>query len=351
MNNRYAFIPRRELGRTAWNAFVERTDEAWLWHLYDLRDAVATWPGSEDCSVAFLDRATQNEVVGLLPLRRVNRRFMRIVPVFVLESIGGPVVMNGANAKRKREILGAMRDQLLRMAGQGRCLEIRLFSTPMAPALRGERCPWVNPLLEAGCENTQSQTWVVDLRAGKDAVWSRMEGRARTAVRKAEKAGVTVRAATPDDLNVYYGLHLETYRRTGVQPHPRAYFQAIWDFFLRNGLAGVWIAEVEGQPVAAENFGIYKNAAVYWTGAASRQGLEVEANSLLQWTAMQWMMDNQIDWYETGEAFPQAMSGKSKGLNDFKKSFGGEMYPYYRGRMLAGMWHEKLYLIRQMLAA
>jgi hypothetical protein len=26
--------------------------------------------------------------------------------------------------------------------------------------------------------------------------------------------------------------------------------------------------------------------------------------------------------------------GKLKGLNDFKKSFGGELYPFYRGQLI-----------------
>ena len=69
-----------------------------------------------------------------------------------------------------------------------------------------------------GCENNLTQTWVVDLRGGREAAWDMMEGRARTAVRKAEKAGVTVREASQEDLTIYYRLHQETYRRTGVRP-------------------------------------------------------------------------------------------------------------------------------------
>jgi hypothetical protein len=128
-----------------------------------------------------------------------------------------------------------------------------------------------------------------------------------------------------------------------VPPHSEDYFGAIWDRFIAKGLARVWVAELDGEPVAAENFGIYKGAAVYWTGAANAKGLEVEANSLLQWTAMQWMLDNGIEWYETGEAFPQFHAGKNKGVSDFKKSFGGSLYPYYKGRLSAGTVWERLY--------
>jgi lipid II:glycine glycyltransferase (peptidoglycan interpeptide bridge formation enzyme) len=132
-----------------------------------------------------------------------------------------------------------------------------------------------------------------------------------------------------------------------VAPHSEAYFEAIWSRFLAKEFARVWIAELNGEPVAAENFGVYKKAAIYWTGAANAKGLGAEANSLLQWKAMQWMMRNGIEWYETGEAFPQAPDGKSKGISNFKKSFGGSLYPYYKGHLPAGsLWRHVYGCIR-----
>jgi hypothetical protein len=266
-----------------------------------------------------------------------------------LESFGGAALRNGLGQKRRRAVLTAVRDEIFARARNGICLEVRIALSSMAPALRGPSSPRVNPLLEIGWDNTLTQTWVVDLRGGREAVWKQMEGRARTAVRKAEKAGLKVREASSGDRGVYYRLHQETYRRTGVTPHSEDYFAIIWDRFLSSGLARVWVAELDGEPVAAENFGIYKQAAIYWTGAENTKGLEVEANSFLQWTAMQWMLNNGIEWYETGEAFPQSSAGKQKGLNDFKKSFGGQIYPYYKGRLKTGAFFEKLYAIKEIL--
>lgn len=333
---------RKDLGRAAWDALADASDEAWLWHCYDLQDALETWRGSADESFALLS-PDEDEPLALVPLRRVMRKVLGTMPLFVLDSLGGPALRNGLGDRRRRALLAAAREHLASLARAGLCLEVRLALPPMAPALRGSACPRVNPLLAMACENTLTQTWVVDLREGRESVWNRMDGRARTAMRKAEKTGVTVRQAGPDDCSVYYRLHCDTYQRTGAQPHSAKYFDAIWERFLARGLVRIWIAELDGEPVAAENFGVYKRAAIYWTGAASAKGLAAEANSLLQWTAMQWMMTNGIEWYETGEAFPHASAGKQKGLNDFKKSFGGELYPYYRGRLSAGGAWGRLY--------
>jgi hypothetical protein len=346
MNAPIHFTTRRDLGRKDWDALADASDEAWLWHRYDLQDALATWPGSTDESFALM-AADDEQALALVPLRRITKHVAGLLTIHVLESLGGVAVRNGLGERRRRVVLRAARDQFIARARIGICLEARISLPAMAPALRGANGPRVNPLLDMGCSNTLTQTWVVDLRGGREAAWKQMEGRARTAVRKAEKAGVTVREAGPDDRHIYYHLHRETYRRTGVPPHPEDYFRVIWDKFLAEGLARIWMAELNGEFVAAENFGIYKQAAIYWTGAANAKGLDVEANSLLQWTAMQWMLTNNIEWYETGEAFPQFSAGKNKGLNDFKKSFGGSLYPYYKGKLRIGSFCEKIYQIKK----
>lgn len=331
MSSSFQVHSRHSIGAAQWNAFVEETPEAWLWHRYELQEALLTWPGRDDCG--FCISSSQGEWLALLPLQTVTRR-IGPMSIKLLDSLGGWTVKPTMGERTRRQLLSFLEKTLNAAAKSQNAVDVRLSLPAMAPAWRGELCPRVNPLLEIGCCNTLTQTWVVDLRTGKEALWRGLEGRARTAVRKAEKSGVTVRlAGRPGDLDEYYRLHCKTYLRTGMQPHAKAYFEAIWRDFLPAGLACCWFAEHDGEVVAAETFAVFKGAALYWTGAASDKGLRLEANSLLQWTAMQWMMDNGLEWYETGEGFPGNRTGKKKGLNDFKKSFGGKLYPYYKGTL------------------
>ena len=335
MQNALQVKSRTEISPTDWNAFVDSCDEAWLWHRFELQDAIATWPGKSDLSFAILDENSGNDIVAVVPLHLIEGRIVRIFRRNKLDSLGGVVVRNNLGQKNRRKIWQVTLEQLRILAKKYNVVQINLALSPLAPAFRGECCPRVNPLLQWRCQNTLTQTWVVDLRPGIEQLWQALEGRARTAIRKAEKTDVQVRVANrPGDLEIYYDLHCQTYRRTGVSPHPKAYFEAIWRNFVNNGLAYILFAERGNEVIAAENFGVYKQAAIYWTGAASDAGLAFNANSLLQWTAMQWMVQQGLCWYETGEAFPGATAGKLKGLNDFKKSFGGQLYPYYRGRIV-----------------
>lgn len=332
-------VPRAEVDRAAWDAFVDGADEAWLWHRYDLQDALATWPGRRDGSLAVLDRA--GELVGVVPLQVVEYRLKRILPRRRIESVGGPALANRLSRRERARVHEVVVARLLAMAAGQAAREISVTLTAAAPSFRGQRCPRVNPLLALGMENTLSQTWVVDLRRGREALWAGLKGRARTAVRKAQKSGVTVRRADgAGDLDTYYGLHRENYARTGARPHPKAYFAAIWAHFVSRGLARILFAEHGGNVIAAANFGVFKEAAVYWSGASDGLGLELGANVLLQWSAMKDLAAEGLSWVETGEAFPGAPDGKERRLSEFKESFGGELYPIYRGRLgTAGRRH------------
>ncbi len=316
---------RKEIGKEAWNGFVRESDEAWLWHCFDMPELRAVWPDYLDASFGIEDRDHGCLLVAIVPCF-VHERHS-------LSSVGGPALANPLGRKHRGNIYECIREHLLALAREKRVHTIGLSLSPLAPAYTGGNCPLVNPLLFLGCENTLTQTLIADIRSGKDALWQKMEGRARTAVRKAEKAGVRVREAGMDESDTYYRLHCETYDRTGVPAHPEAFFRKMWKKFLSDGRCRVWFAEHDGRVVAAENFGTFKDRAVYWTGAASRQGLEVSANSLIQWQALKWMVENGIQWYETGEAFPNIRKGKLRGLSDFKQSFGGTLFPFYKGIM------------------
>lgn len=333
-------IDRTSVGAEAWNAQVESSEEGWLWHRYEMQEALATWRRRTDRSFALIDTARGEEIQAIVPATQVGNR---LGLASVIESFGGPLLRDGIERRYRARLLDAARRELVGLASRCGAGTVTAVLPPLAPALRGERCPRVNPLLEAGFENALSQTWLVALGENPEQIWAGLEGRARTAIRKAEKSGVAIRPADrPGDLDLYYALHCETYARTGVRPHAPAYFETIWSAFLPSGLARVWFAEIEGTAVAAGNFAVYKGGGWYWTGASSARGLAVEAGSLLQWHAMRWMAAAGVRWYDTGEAFPQARSGKLKGLNDFKRSFGGTLHPVFRGVLHGAGWRHRI---------
>jgi len=203
----------------------------------------------------------------------------------------------------------------------------------MAPAFRGERCPRVNPLLYLGCENTQTQTWVVDLRPTEEQLRRAYAEGTREELRKIQRETYQVRTAERADLEIYYELHRITYQRSGKPPHPITYFEHIFDHFVSKGFCRIVFFMQNGEVLAAQNTVLYKNAAHYWT-AASKLDKPGGANRLLMDEQIMFAKQHGIEWFESGEAFPQLAGGKYKGISDYKKSFGSVLYPFFKGRVV-----------------
>jgi hypothetical protein len=153
-------VSRGEVGRDAWDEFVDVSCDAWLWHRYDLCEALGEWESSEDASFALRD---DGRLLAIMPLRVVSYRRLRVVQACDVESLGGPAVAPGVG----RRLARTAREAAVREArhrGPGSTLQLRVALPPLAPSLRGAEGPRVNPVLSLGFENSLTQTWMVDLR-------------------------------------------------------------------------------------------------------------------------------------------------------------------------------------------
>jgi hypothetical protein len=334
-------IPRQEVGKEQWNEFVDQSDEAWFWHRFEVIDALLEWPGRSDVSFAMVDK---HGVIGAIVAAnvvpyRVLFGALRFLTINSREpggaGQGGPAFRNALPPKQQEQLAESIRGYLFECAWK--TSEIRLGMHPMVPALRGERCPRTNPLVTRfGMEATYSQNYILDLRVGRDGLWRGMEHRARKNVRQAEKNGITVRIADrPDDLDAYYAIHSATLNRNGESSFPRRFFEVIWSNLHGQRLVLSLFAENAGCTVACANFAIYKNAAYYWTAGSNALGLSLRANILLQWRAIELLLECGVEWYDVGGAnlsIEVTKSAKDKSISTYKKAMGGELYPAYGGR-------------------
>lgn len=325
---------RQQLGRDAWDAAVDGSPEAWLWHRFDVCDAsVRGWVGRRDRSFALVEDG--GKVAALVPLFAQQRRTRYLVTVRYLTSNGGPALASSLGRSRRRQALELIGQELRRLTATDRVIRTTIAVPTMAPALRGPDSPRCNPLLELGCQDASGQTWVCDLRPGIEAAWKALEGRVRTNVRKAEAAGMIARPCNdPADWRIFYELHLATYRRLGVPAYPPELFRTICELLVPAGLCYLQFAELNGEMIAAHNVACYKGGGYFWHGFATDAGLHANALSFLWWQSIKQLLSaGRLEWMDAGEAILAAGDGKLRQLSDFKKGFGGELYPLFRGQI------------------
>ncbi len=333
----YEVVLRSDCDRACWDTAADTFTSAWAWHRSELLNARSHWLRTEDHSFCVRDRSRSDQIVAIVPLVVVRPRFLNTCVGGHFESTGGPALSSELprrSLKKVQEIIQATIRSLAISLKVRRC---DFSSAPLVPQLLSIDRPFPNPMCYFGVKDTSTQSWVLSIRErALEELWNGLEHRSRKQIKKAGRNGLTADIVVPNSniCDQYYDLHIRTCMRNSISPHPKAYFQSLFSEVADAGLCKSCVVCDHGNPLTIQNFLIYKNTALYWTVASHEDALKLCANDYGMWKSIQHFSEAGLEYLECGEAFPSAPNGKLKGLNDFKKSFGGELYPYYRGKIV-----------------
>ncbi len=168
----------------------------------------------------------------------------------------------------------------------------------------------------------------LDLTKSEDELLAAMKQKTRYNIRLAERKGVIVRAPSPADapLDLLYRLYAETSVRDGFVIRHADYYREAWGGFIQSGRAQPFIAEVEGQPVAAIIVFHFAQRALYMVGMSRDAHRDKMPNHLLQWTAIKWAKAHGCavyDFWGAPDVFDD--SDPMYGVWKFKEGFNGAL--------------------------
>lgn len=319
-----------------WTEMLHASDDVWLYHTLPWLDMTAGVYALENWYFVARDGGC---TLGAFPVQRMRySRYARSCDTGYSGLMGsaGPFFRRSLSPKQRGRVLTTLTDAVRRWAKDVRVDRVHCSLPPLAAScLKNVR--GVNPLATAGWEDVSTHTRLSALSRPESTLWRDLAEDARRSVKRAQALGYTVsREDWRDRLEDYYQVHQETYRRTGVPPHPKGYFAGIASDIAPQGQAVLWVGrDPEGRAVAFHNDARYRSGSLYWTGCCETGHLESGINYLLFWQALVGAQEDGCAWYEIGEAFPGVRSGKEFGLTVFKAKFGGELFRYFRGDLHA----------------
>jgi len=258
----------------------------------------------------------------------------------------GPVVQSGDVLK---PLIAALSDA----AADHGCSFLRLSPfwpehDPLAGALQAENA------LSSPLHLLSEYTWYIPLRStdrwqegttasqprSEDDIRADMRKTTRNLIGRAEREGVTVRASTdPEhDLDIYFTLQEETYKRHHFVPYRASYIRAQVKRFAPLGQAIVYIATYQDEPVAASVHMAYGGVTSYHHGASTHKYAKIPASYLLQWTAISDALRRGDDIYNFWGIAPRRINDQGEetiidkhhpfaGVTTFKTGFGGKPLP------------------------
>jgi len=245
------------------------------------------------------------------------------IPIFYCPR--GPVV-EMEDQEKLTAILEAIKD----LASQEKAVLLKID-----PDIPKENTKLLNYLSKAGFkqvdkgknfESVQPKfVFRLNISPDEETLLANMHQKTRYNIRLAARKGVLVRDGSRADLPEFYRVLKETTERDNFLVRSYSYFEDLYDTLVSAGFGQLFIAEYQGQIVAATLAFITGDKAWYMYGASSNSYRNVMPNYLLQWEMIRWAKSRGCTLYDfRGVSGDLSEDNPLYGLYKFKKGFNGQ---------------------------
>ena len=167
----------------------------------------------------------------------------------------------------------------------------------------------------------------LDLGKDEGSVVASFSENTRRNIRKALQNNVDVQFGKSEDSVIeFYRLHCVTRKRHGLPPQPLKFFKSIYKNIIANDLGFILIAKHKGMVIAGAIYYHFCKQAISKYGASDMRYKRTQANSLVMWRAIEWLVQNGYRKLSFGRT-----DVDNKGLRRFKKAWGSSerLVTYY----------------------
>jgi hypothetical protein len=334
------FLAISLLGPAAWDDFCRESDEAWFRH-------TSTWIDytlhmrksgeSTDLSFAVME---EEKLVAVVPLIKecIHQRPELFEFGFAGWNVPYPALVNGLGDKHREKIVKEIFQEIGRLALQEGIAYAAFEVNPLL-SLRDDPPHLCNPLPFLGLHATEIATHIVGLDRDEGSLLREMRKGHKSDITAARNNGLAGRvfdaaSITDDAFAAYRRLHLLA---AGRQTRPDRTWELMHEW-IKSGFAVLGIVSGRsGAPLAAALCLTHKNAAYYGSSCVDPEfANERGAMHLLLWEVMLHLKAAGLRWFETGwqhtpTISQEVPSKKEVAIAHFKRGFGGQNVPYYRG--------------------
>lgn len=169
-------------------------------------------------------------------------------------------------------------------------------------------------------------TLVLDITKIEEKILASMKPKWRYNINLSTRKGVKIREGTGHkDIKTFFDLTLEMEKRGGYHGHEFAYYNQMYKALGHKDVLKLFIAEHEGEPLAAILVSFFGQLATYLHGASSNERRELMPTYALQWAAIKEARDRRCRAYDFWGVAPSgAKNHPWTGISRFKRGFGGE---------------------------
>ena len=302
-----------------WSRLVAEDEAATFFHTPEWSDVLtSTLPGFQSAHIAVRE---DGRLVSLMPVLCRPRLRATTLESMAFGTFGGPVLGAAAPADAAVAVLAEF-------AAAAASMRVGLAQVvDRSGRIRQSDLP--------DFRRNDDTLQVVPLEESYEQLEMRFKPSARNKVRKAVKAGVTVRRAeSEEDFLAYHTVLEECSREWTIRPRPgREFFSALSE--LDRNVVQMWLAIHDGDVLAGDlNFALH-GTVLNWGNVSTNASRSLAPNNLLHANGIEQAVRDGHHTYDLGT------SGGIEGVRTFKSSFGTADVPLRRF-VLEKAWYRGL---------
>jgi len=176
-------------------------------------------------------------------------------------------------------------------------------------------------------------TLVVDLHGSEEQVFNCMKPKTRYNIRLAGRKEISVH--TSNDIQNFYSVMGVTSQREAFHVHSQEYYRCAYELFYPKGMCELFVADFQGQTLAALMVFAFGKCAYYFYGASADVERNRKPTYPLQWEAIRWALKKGCTEYDMWGIPDEAMDVDDDeaearedglwGVYRFKRGFGGSI--------------------------
>lgn len=238
---------------------------------------------------------------------------------------GGPLV-----DWKNDSLVSTLFAEILKKAEEQKCLFVRfrpqVIGEHVSPDVLHSLRAVVSPM-----HLTADLTLQLDLRLSDDQLLSEMRKNTRSAIRKADRLGVTTTVSTNrEDITRFYEEEKKVAERQGFIPFSFDFLDTQFSVFFESNQVALIHAYSEEKKLLASAFVLFYNGeAVYHYGISTEDNATLPGSYACQWRAIQEAKARGCARYNFwGIAPKEETAHRFAGVSLFKRGFGGFEVPY-----------------------
>jgi hypothetical protein len=169
---------------------------------------------------------------------------------------------------------------------------------------------------------------ILNLSGDSSEVFKNFRDSTKRNIKKAKKKEIaTSTSSSQESMDNFYRLNTTTRKKHGLPPQPLKFFRNMFEAIISKNEGFIVQAEYQGKAIAVALYLTFGDKILYKYGASDSQFLNLRANNLVMWHAIEWACSNGFKSFDFGRT-----EVYNQGLIQFKNGWGCEpsLIKYYK---------------------